>query len=161
MAILLLIKDTPRPPYQYVDDVVEVYDDTHIFTDTEKIQFGFLTVMGSRVDVDRAFTNRYPDIDEAYYVNGKYQRGIVAGAPTIRIWHQKGSQNWYRLVNCPKFLRNVSSLTNQDRQDLETIDVNNGQITPIINKMIYNLALDPLNTDEIEDLRGFTNGRLD
>jgi len=163
MAQLLIIKDeTVRDGMQYIGDMVGVFEDSHVFSDNELVLFDVLIVNGSRADVEARVNQLRPLEDNAaiWDTDGKYHfmsgippEGTVLSDP-IQVFNV--GNKWYQKVVGFKFLINVDGLTPQEKELLETIDINNPAIDSFINKIVKDLASQVGNDIEIIDLRNLT-----
>ena len=161
MAVLLLIgNDVVNEPYQYLDDVIGIFSDAHVFSQTELVQFNFLYVNGSREDMRDIFIQIKPKIALAFLwvADQKWHfqepgEGEGEVAETADVWFDSPIR-WRRLVNGFKFIVNVNNLTPEEKQLLETYDINHPSVGAFINKIVKDITSDPANSIEIRDLRG-------
>ena len=161
MAILVLISTNQiREPFQFLGDVVGIYEDDYPFTPSVLERFDFLTIRGTREDVER----RLQELDVQYaaaYLNpatGKYQFDdpMTEGVQQIQVW-SAGDNKWYQVVEPFKFRFNIGTLTAEEKQLLSTIDIFNPSVDAAAKKIIKDLlAANPANGEEVRDLRNKT-----
>jgi len=157
MAIIMLISNyNVNEPYQYLNDIIGVFSDDHIFTQNELDRFLFLTINGSVADVHARINQVKPQIAECYLNNvGKWV--FPMPDPVVdqkQVWRAPGDRYWYNLVQPFKFPCNVGELTAEERQLLETIDINNPSVDSAIKKIVKDLVVaNPENGIEEKDLR--------
>lgn len=158
MAQLLLIgSGIVNEPYNYLNDIVGIYHDSHSFSEIEYQQFDVLYVNGSREDVESKFDQIKPRIAMAYYWTMEQEwrfQFSVNDANTIKItvWYDPPNR-WRELVNDFKFLFNVGDLTTEEKQALATLDINHPSVDAYVRKMFKDITSDPANQSEIRDLR--------
>ena len=159
MAILLLVNnETIRDGLQYLGDVVGVFPDDHKFSDTELLKFDTLTVKGSVADVRLRLEQITPTPGIAYLweSDNKYHWRIPEdGAPleAIDVFQVEGSTRWYKAENDFKFPVNIDGLTQEEKQLLATIDINNPSVDSFIKKIVKDILVLSGNDVEIKDLR--------
>jgi hypothetical protein len=160
MAILLLIKaETARDGLQYLNDVVGIFNDDHQFSSTELEVFSFLTIKGSRQDVSDRIDQIQPAIEEAYKweSDGEYHWTNPDEETIIDIidvyWYGLPPKRWTRLDEDFKFPVNVGELTAEEKQVLETVDINHPSVDSFIRKIIKDLDMLSGNNVEIIELR--------
>jgi hypothetical protein len=137
--------------------VVGVYSDTHVFSDTEIIKFDVLRVGGSVADVQRRIQQLSPIVTMAYKwkSDNKYHFGMPNDPDVVigEIEVFQVSKRWYKAVSNFKFRVNVAMLTAEEKQLLETIDINNPSVDSYIKKTVKDYTLLPGNNVEIVELR--------
>ena len=152
MAQLLIIK-TEKEGLQYIGDVVGVFRDEHIFSSDELEIFNVQTIKGSKTDVKAKLQQLAPVIANAYlHSDGKYY--FEESDPYLSMIEVlKIGIRWYEVKNDFKFNVNVNSLTPEEKQTLETVDIKDLLTDDSIQKMIKDYTLIPGNDVEIKDLR--------
>lgn len=158
MAQLLIIKaETVRDGLQYIGDVVGVFEDSHVFSETEIAKFNVLTVGGSAADVRTRLQQLTPRIEEAYRssVDEKYHFGMPPEEPLeiIKVYRLEGDSKWYKAENKFKFPMTVDELTPEEKQLLETVNINHPSVDSFIRKLIKDISVLSGNDVEIKDLR--------
>jgi len=157
MAQLMLIgSDVVNEPYQYLDDMSYVFSDDHVFSDDELEQFNFLTVNGSYEDVRDRLIQISPRITAAFHwvEDQKWHFQVPEGDfdETIEVWFDSPNK-WNKVVNGFKFPINVGNLTPEEKQLLETYDINHPSVDAFIRKIAKDITADPANNVEVRDLR--------
>jgi len=71
----------------------------------------------------------------------------------IWVFRLEGSNKWYRVDNKFKFPVNIGSLTPEEKQLLETVDINNPAVDSFIRKLIKDITVLSNNDVEIKELR--------
>ena len=158
MAIIRIISNETRDDqFQYLGDVAGVYPDGFPFSQDELDAFDFLTVNGSKADVEAVLEQIRPTEAKCYLWNSdnKYHwEPHPDGDDTIQdVYKVEGSKRWYKLETDFKFPTNVSSLTPEEKQLLETVDINHPSVDSFIRKIIKDFTTQPGNDVEINDLR--------
>ena len=162
MAQVLIIKaETARDGLQYLGDIVGVFSDTHVFSSTELDVFGVLIINGTVDDVNARLSQLKPRIEMAYLweSDGKYhwvKDGDLDPLEVIEVFQVEGSNKWYKLINDFKFPVNLAGLTPEEKQLLETIDINNPSVDSFIRKIIKDVAVLSGNNVEVKELRNST-----
>ena len=156
MAILLLIKN-PNEGFTYINDMVGVYNDTHQFSATELEHFNFLTINGSRHDVDLLLKQIQPEILFAYWTGSEWSLQmpdeIDPVVEDIRVYRVESGKRWYKLVNPFKFLINIGDLSVEEKTLLETYDINHPSVGSFVRKVLKDITSDSANNEEIKKLR--------
>ena len=163
MAILLLVTiNQENVPYNNIDDVVGVFEDTHLFSDWEISRFDFLTVTGSREDIQTRLDQARPTIATAYYSTELHEytfiRPLIKGLE-IDVWSTLlPPVRWYQLNSPDKFIFKVGDFTQEEKDFMADpgFDINSSLVDGYIDKFVKNLGRKPENTTEIKDLRGQT-----
>jgi len=159
MAIVQYINsETARDGLQYLGDIVGVFPDDHQFSATELIKFSYLTIGGSVADVQARIDQLKPQITEAYLweSDGKYhfdEDGDIDPLGMILVFRTEGSNKWYKLENAFKFPFNLGDLTPEEKQLLETVDINHPSVDSFIRKLVKDITALSDNDVEIKDLR--------
>lgn len=159
MAQILLIKtETVRDGLQYLGDVVGIFEDSHQFSDHELTVFNVLTVAGSRLDVEAKFDQIKPEVADAYLweSDGEYHWTIPDEGNVLNtreVARPEGNNKWYLLENRFKFPINVDMLTPEEKQVLETVDINHPSVDAFIKKIAKNVFALPGNDVEVRELR--------
>ncbi|MHC4292665.1 MAG: hypothetical protein ACYSTX_00090 [Planctomycetota bacterium] len=160
MAIAMLISsETVRDGCQYVGDVVQIQEDDYVFSETELEKFSFLAINGTRSEVEARLLELLPEKYIAFKWNSDNQWHLQeATAPDydideMDVWQPEGSKRWYELVTSFKFGMNIDSLTPEEKQLLETININHPSVDSFIRKTIKDLAALLGNDAEVTDLR--------
>ena len=159
MAITMLINnETTRDGLQYLNDLVGVFPDDHQFSPTELSNFSFLTVGGSVEDVKTRISQITPRVEYCvlWQSDNKYHwldDGDNDPLETIEVYQIEGSNKWFKLVNAFKFPVNVDELTPEEKQLLETVDINHPSVDSFIRKIAKDVAALPDNDIEVKELR--------
>jgi len=159
MAIVMLINaETVRDGLQYLDDVVGVFEDSHQFSKTELEKFNFLTIGGTKANVELRLFQITPDIQIAYQwaSDGKYHWTDGVGETitgTTDVYQIERSNKWYKLVNDFKFPVNVGELIAEEKQLVETYDITHPSVDSFIRKLAKDVTSDPANSLEIKELK--------
>ena len=159
MAILMLINaETAHDNVQNLNDIVGVFPDSHVFSSTELVKFDFLTINGSVEDVRLILEQITPTTARAYkwQSDNQYHWTSPDGETVIDeiyVYQIEGDKKWYHMVNDFKFPCNVGELTSQEKQLLETIDINHPSVDSFVRKLVKDITEDIENNTEINELR--------
>jgi len=178
MPQLLLIKaETARDGLQFINDVVGVYPDDHVFSDHEYTVFNVIAVstgLSTVADVQSRFNQIAPTIVNAmqWLSDGKYHFDTEepesgwydeienpAGEQvidSIQVYQVEGGSRWYKCVNDFKFPLNVENLTPEEKQLIATIDINHPSVDSFIRKVAKDITQLDGNDIEIKELRNQT-----
>lgn len=161
MAILLLVNtDQINEPYSYEDDIISVFEDGWTFTQTELDTFAFITVGGTKGDVEARLNQLKPVIGIALMgTNGNwtFDRQVPNTGEEIEVWtNMVPPINWYKLVEKFHHIANVGPLTAEEKQLLATIDINHPSVDSVIKKILKDLSVNPLNNVAVKELKGDT-----
>jgi hypothetical protein len=157
MAVIMLINnETVKDGLQYLNDIACVFNDDHQFSRTELEKFNFLTINGTKNDVKEKIRQITPRIEHAYLLltDNKYHwqdDGTTIGA--IQVYQVEGSNKWYKLENDFKFPVNIGDLTPEEKQILETVDINHPSVDAFIRKLVKDITILSGNNVEIKELR--------
>ena len=161
MAVLLLIAEPQENvPYDNIDDVVGVFSDSHLFSDWELSRFDFMTVTGSREDVQVRLDQARPAIEEAYFdaESGEFTfiKPEILGVKIDVRSTLKPPIRWYQLNDNDKFIFKVGDLTQVEKDFISApkFDINSSSADSYIDKFVKNLGRKTENTIEIKELRG-------
>ena len=157
-AIVVLINaETVTDGLQYLNDVVGVFPDGHQFSSTELEKFNFLTIGGSMEDVRTRLEEIMPRVEMAWVwpSDGEYHWYDGDENPPVfkYVYQVEGSNKWYKLENKFRFPVNVGSLTPEEKQLLETIDINNPSVDSFIRKIVKDITILSGNNVEVKELR--------
>jgi hypothetical protein len=151
---MIIKTETAKDGLQYIGDIVAVFPDSHIFSSTELAVFDFLTISGTVEDVKALFNEILPRIETAYlWPDGDYYWDDTDSIDSIDVFRLEGSNKWYRLDNDFKFPLNAGDLTPEEKQILETTDINHPSVTNFIRKIVKDLVVLSGNDVEIKELR--------
>lgn len=159
MAIIQYINnETARDGHRYLGDVIGVFPDSHQFSPTELIKFNYLTIGGSVQDVKARLDQLKPQIENAYLweSDNEYhfnEDGDLDPLETIRVFRAEGSKRWYKLVEKFRYPINLDTLTPEEKQVLETVDINHSSVDSFIRKLIKDITVLSGNDVEIIELR--------
>lgn len=159
MAQILIIKsETTKENLQYLGDVVGLYNDNHQFSSTELEKFDVLTINGSVEDVRTRLNQLKPNIQIAYLweSDNEYhwtEDGDINPVEIIDVYQIEGDNKWYKLINDFKFPVNVDGLTAEEKQTLETVDINHPSVDSFIRKLIKDVAALLDNNTEVKELK--------
>jgi hypothetical protein len=158
MAWLVCIKRDDRQPYQFVNDLVEVVDESVGLPDHYYDTFNCLKVNGIREDVENVLNQIKPQIYNCGFdlVEQKWVFDTInETSDTKKVWRPGNStvRKWYNVVNPFKFYINIGSLTPEEKDMLQQYDINHPSIISFINKISKDLSVDPSNNIEETDLR--------
>ena len=165
MAKILLIKtETERDGLQYINDIVGVYDDSHIFSDHELQVFNVLTINGSVADVKARIEQITPTIETAFLwtSDGEWHFDYPEDPEAdpildvIQVYQVEGDNKWYHAVSDFKFPTNIGDLTPEEKQLLETVNINHPSVDSFIRKIVKDITQFPGNDVEIKDLKNQT-----
>jgi len=156
MAQILVIKaETARDGLQYIGDIVAVFPDDHIFSATEIAKFSILTIGGSVTDVQTRLDQIKPRIETAYLLpsDNKYHwdDGEETAISIINVYQL--DNKWFKVENKFKFPITIDSLSPEEKQLLETIDINHPSVDSFINKIVKDITVLSDNDVEIKELR--------
>jgi hypothetical protein len=158
MAIIALIASQQvNEPFNYLNDVIEVFDDDHTFTQYELDNFQFLTINGSRADVEAKVEQIKPTIAVAVKNSqGKWTFDYSQGTgEEIEVWSNLLPPiNWYEYNESFKYPLNVEELTAEEKQLLATLDINHPSVDSAIKKIVKDLSVLQTNNTEIKELKG-------
>jgi len=161
MAWLVCVRRDDREPYQYINDLISIYEDGQSFPDHYPDTFIMLQVNGTKADVKVVLDLIKPQVVECF-------RPIAGGTwsfiPPDEDWENKkvwrpantSVRKWYNLVNDFKFYINIGSLTPEEKQLLQTYDITHASIASFINKICKDISEDPVNNVEETDLKNQT-----
>ena len=155
--IAIISTETAKDGLQYIGDVVGVFPDDHQFSATELAKFNFLTVGGSVADVQARLSQLQPRIEMAYQWTSdeKHHWNEPDGEPMdqIQVFRLEGDSRWYRLDNGFKFPINIDTLSVEEKQLIESIDINHPAVDSFIRKLVKDITALSGNDVEIKDLR--------
>ena len=159
--LLLIAAETAEDGQQYIGDVVGVFSDDHVFSDHELKIFNVLTVGGSREDVQARIGQLTPRIEIAYKwaSDGKYHWTDGDGETVleaIEVYQMEGSRSWYKLVSDFTYPVSVDTLTAEEKQLLETLDVSHSSVDSFIRKLVKDASVLNGNDVEIKELKNTT-----
>lgn len=159
MAIILLVStDQINEPFSYENDVIDVFEDDWTFTQHELEVFEFITVKGSKADVEARLNQLKPVVGVALMgTDGKwtFDRQVPNTGEEIEVWTNMALPiNWYKLVEKFYHLLNVGPLTAEEKQLLATIDINQPSVDSVIKKIVKELSVNPLNNVSVKELKG-------
>lgn len=161
MAIIMLINsETFYDGLQYLNDVVGVFAATHQFSETELTKFNFLTVNGSVEDVKTRLKEICPQIENVYkWVSDNEYHFTPApdgddDIDSISVF--RISNKWFRADNDFRFPVNIGELTAEEKQLLETVDINDPAVDSFISKLAKDITALSGNDVEIKELRNST-----
>jgi len=125
MAQLLLIDTgTYHPPYDEMDDVIGVFDDTHKFSEHELKVFRVISIKGSRVNVQAKLQENVPEQSRIFQDKNTLLWSFKEPKEVKNekeIW--KKNNIWYYLKDKPKHSFTIKDLTTIEKTLLETVDV--------------------------------------
>lgn len=159
MAIVALINsETAADGLQYIGDIVGVFLDTHQFSPTELQKFNFLTINGSLEDVRARLRQITPRTEDCYLwqSDNKYHWTEPDGETIldrIQVFQIEGSNKWYKLTEDFKFPVNVDRLTPEEKQLLETVNINHASVDSFIRKLAKDITMLSGNNIEIKELK--------
>jgi len=162
MSIISIISlDQVNEPRNYENDIIEVHDDAHQFTDYELSRFEFLTVNGTKADVEAKLNQIKPIVGIALMgTDGEltFDRSAPNSGEEIEVWSVPDATpiRWYKLVEPFQRLFNVGPLTAEEKQLLETVDINHPSVDSAIKKIVKDLSVNPANNEVIKELQGET-----
>lgn len=155
--LLLIASETAKDGQQYIGDVVGVFSDSHEFSDHELSVFGVLTVGGSAEEVRAQLDRLKPRIEVAYKwaSDGKYhwtesdQKILEA----IEVYQRAGDIRWYKYVSDFTYPVSVDTLTAEEKQLLETIDISSPAVDSFIDKLVKDASALVGNNVEVKELK--------
>lgn len=156
--VLIVNNETVRDGLQYLGDVIGVYSDNHLFSGTELEKFNILTINGSVDDVNARLEQLMPRIKDAYLweSDDEYhwiEDGDNNPVEIIEVYQIEGDNKWYKLINDFKFPINLNELTAEEKQLLETVDLNHPSVDSFIRKIIKDITILSGNNVEVKELR--------
>ena len=163
MAILMLITENQENvPYNNIDDVVGVFSDSHLFSDWELARFNFVTVTGSRADVDARLNQIRPFTSRAFYSISADEYSFTEPVEEDRglkivVWSTLTPPvRWYQVNSPDKFIFKVGDLTQEEKDYISDpeFDINDSANDNYIKKFVKDLGRKPENNTEIRELRG-------
>ena len=162
MAIVLLVSTNQvNEPYQYENDMISVFPDGHQFSDYELARFGFVTINGSVADVEAKLYQIKPQIGVALMGtdgNWTFDRSEPTTGEELEVWSYPGANplRWFKYVVPFKYDFNLGQLTAEEKQLLESIDINHPSVDSAIRKIVKDLAVDPANNEVVQELQNQT-----
>lgn len=157
---MLISSDQINEPYNYLNDLIGVFDDSHQFSDHELTRFNFLNVNGSVVDVNNVLKQIRPVVAPAFkwVTEDEYRFDRPDSSnqgDVIEVWQIRDAtpNRWYKLVNDFKFPINTNDLTPEEKQLMQTYDITHPSVGSFIKEIAKSIGSDPANNDEIRDLR--------
>lgn len=156
---MLINNETVADGLQYLNDVVGVFTDDHAFSETELVKFDFLTISGTVQEVRQRLEQITPSIHDAHLwaTDNKYHWDFPANEDdlldSIEVFQTEGSTKWYRLDNDFQFPVNVGDLSPEEKQLMETVDINHPSVDSFIRKLVKDINALSGNDVEIKDLR--------
>lgn len=156
--VILINNETEADGLQYLGDLVDVYEDDRWMSPTMLEKFSILTINGSVEDVKARLRQLQPRTAWAYLwgSDSKWhwtKDGSNPPAETIEVFQAEGSNRWYRLENDFKFPVNLAALTPEEKQLLETVNINHPSVDSFIRKLIKDITALSGNDIEIKNLR--------
>jgi len=169
MPQLLVIKsETVVDGLQYIGDVVGVFPDDHIFSASQQAKFNILGIgMGINTvnEVNQVLERIKPRIVHAYLwaSDNTYHWEMPDGGVSnllgiIEVYRVEGSSRWYKAENDFLFPVNVSQLTPEEKQLLETVDINHSSVDSFLRKLVKDMTVLSGNDVEIKELRNTEPG---
>ena len=157
--VLIINSETARDGLQYLGDVVAIIPDSWQPSETELVKFDVITIGGSVDDIQARLMEIEPSTEFCYLweSDGDYhwvRDGENVSVEIIEVYQIKGSRKWYKLINDFKFSRNTNDLTAEEKQILETVDINHPSVDAFIGKLIKDVVALPGNNVEVRELRG-------
>ena len=156
---MIISTDQVREPYQFMGDVVAIFEDDHSFSDRELAAFDFITIMGGADDVSARLSELDINYATAYWntVTEKWQFiDPMNSNQTIEVW-SPNDRTWYGVVDPFKFRFSISGLTPEEKQLLATLDIFHPSVESAVRKMMKDLIqANPANGTEVKDLKNQT-----
>lgn len=157
MAKVIYIKaETELDGVQYLGDIVEVLEDDRWLSPSMLEAFNVLTISGSKADVQARLNQIIPRVKKAYLLaDGDYHwdRGDEDPVETIRVFQVEGSNRWYKQEEKFKFPMNLAELTPEEKQLLETVNINHPSVDSFIRKLVKDITILSGNDVEVKELR--------
>lgn len=155
MAIAMYISaETHKDGIQYIGDLVNIFKDDHQFSETELEKFNFLTINGSVEDVTAKLEQIKPRIEKAYlWVSDSEYHWDDSQDFTEIIRVVQDGNRWRKVNERFKFPINFDELTPEEKQILETIDINHPSVDSFINKIAKDILALSGNQEEVKELR--------
>jgi len=124
MAQLLIIDTgTYHPPYDEMDDIVGVFDDTHKFSERELKNFKVVNVKGKRADVQVKLRENLPERSRIFQDKNtllwSFKEPEEVRAEK-EVWKNPADNRWYYLEDEPKFQFTLKDLSAVEKTLLET-----------------------------------------
>lgn len=141
--------------WTFQNDILGVYEDSHIFSSYEQNIYDFLTVSGTRQDVQQRLSQIQPRVAVAYDVGGKwtFEEPNPVGE-TLDVWTPNDGKNWYQLKEAFRFPVNIGVISAEEKQFLTTFDINHPSVDATVKKLAKNLVdANPENSVHIKSLR--------
>lgn len=148
MAQLLLIDKDTANDLQFDGDVVGIFSDEHQFSATELQKFRVMKISGSREEVESRLDSLKPprktvirwQVDNSWHdEDDPPPNGDVSEFKEV---YELGDR-WFELENDFKFTLNVSSLSPEEKQVVETTDIGSVSAGLVARKLVKDLtALD-------------------
>ncbi len=159
--VVIINNETAKDGLQYLGDIVGVFSDSHIFSATELEKFSFLTINGSVNDVNFRLSQLCPRVEMAFLweSDGDYhwvEDGNNDPVEMIEVYQVEGSNKWYKLINDFKFPVNLDGLTPEEKQLLETVDINHSAVDSFVRKIVKDVTQLSDNNIEVKELRNST-----
>lgn len=165
MAILLLISSNQENiPYNNIGDVVGVFEDDHPFTPNELSRFEFLTITGSRADVEARLNQLRVTKTQVFYDTSINEYTFTQPASenldhSITVWSTMEPPGiWYKLEEDDKYPFFVTDLSQAEKDFIADpgFDITSPTVDAYISKLGKQLDRKTENTTEITELRGLT-----
>jgi len=157
--VLIINSETARDGLQYLGDVVVILPDSWQPSETELVKFDVITINGSVEDIQARLAEITPSIESCYLweSDSDYhwtKDGDINPIETIDVYQVEGSNKWYKLINRFKFIKNLNDLTTEERQLLETLDINHPSVDSFVKKIIKDITVLSGNNVEVKELKG-------
>lgn len=151
--------DVANEPFQYLDDIVGVIEDSTPVSDAMAAAFNFVTVGGTKDEVEAKLEEinftyaeaHYNPVTESYQFTDPYH----PDSTSKQVWTPGGAQvRWYTVATPFKFPHNMGTLTAEEKQLLGTVNINHPSVDSVIRKIRKDLvAANPENDIEVVELR--------
>lgn len=159
MAILVILKSNQAGSYGFTGDIVGIFEDDHPFSPAELASSEFLTIQGSAEAVSQRLQELDVDYAEAYWNPStevwQFTDPLLDETPPKTVWTPGGNPlRWYELVAPFKYRWSIGDLTEQEKEQLSTIDIFHPAVESAVKRVMKDLiATNPDNGTEIVDLR--------
>ena len=155
--VAIINNETEHDGLQYIGDIVDIYEDDRYMSPTMLEMYNFITIKGSVSDVRNRLDQIKPRIEEAYQLpDESWGFNVPDGVQEIahcQVYQVEGSNRWYVVNNSFKFPFNIAGLTPEEKQLLETVDINHPSVDSFVRKIAKDIAVLSGNDTEIKALR--------
>ncbi len=148
MAQLLLIKDA-NTAQKEVDDIIGFFEDTHKFSNDEKIAFNIQQVKGyTREELTVFAQNKNPQRKRIWKA---LTTGWVDNVEKKIAWKHMDDK-WYFLEAEPKYYFTIKNMTTQEKETLDSDSSTSFDKLTALAHLENKMSMYPVNMSEVTDL---------